>query len=383
MEDRVFDSIVSDFYRAATGALPWDRALDGVVAAFSARTAVLHTADTRNGQILSMNHGGPPIHDAMLDYVREYHRVDPRRFALLERLPEIFGQLWHCHENFSEEFVAGQRFYQEFTPAYDSRYLSMVPLNPAEHVFTAFALELPTSRGVLSTDERDLFRRLAAHMGEALRAHERVRRMAVQAMAGHGLLNSFPYPMCLIDRDRFISFENPAATTELEKETLMARRGARLALTRGRADQQFTDRLLALSQDGQGANAVIDLRATAADHPPWLHLSLLVPDATMGAFGAQPQFLATLFDPQQVSLLDPFALANMFNLTPTEAKVAAHLAEGFSAEQISVANGTAITTARTHISQVIAKLGARRSIDVVRMLRQGEALWASAGTARR
>ena len=59
--------------------------------------------------------------------------------------------------------------------------------------------------------------------------------------------------------------------------------------------------------------------------------------------------------------------------------VAAQLAEGFNADQISVANGTAITTTRTHISQVIAKLGARRSIDVVRLLRQGEALWASAG----
>lgn len=64
----------------------------------------------------------------------------------------------------------------------------------------------------------------------------------------------------------------------------------------------------------------------------------------------------------------------MFNLTPAEAKVAGHLADGLSGEQIGLANGTTISTVRSHISQVIAKLGAKRSSDVVRILRQGEAL---------
>jgi DNA-binding CsgD family transcriptional regulator len=72
----------------------------------------------------------------------------------------------------------------------------------------------------------------------------------------------------------------------------------------------------------------------------------------------------------------------MFCLTPTEAKVAARMADGMTAAQIGQAHGTTITTVRSQIRQVIGKLGVGRATDVVRLLRQGEALWSTAGAAR-
>lgn len=382
MQDSTFDAIVADFYKAATGAMEWDRALDGMQAAFAARTVILQTADTRSGQILSMNHGGPPLHDGMLEYVREYHRCDPRRAALFSRVPEVLGQWWHCHEHFDEDFVSGQRFYKEFLPAYETRYLSTVILAPSEHTMTAFALEIPASRGVLSADEREVVRRLGEHMREALQGYQRVRALMSQALAGHGLLSSFAYPMWLIDEQRFMSFENEAATRELNLQTRVARRGQHLWLVKDRSNRQLTEQLHLLSRSGHGASGVVDLRATAADSPTWLHLSALVPGEVFGAFGERPQVLATLFDPTHVNPLDTFALANMFGLTPTEAKVAARMADGLTAAQIGQAHGTTITTVRSQIRQVIAKLGATRATDVVRLLRQGEALWSTANRAR-
>jgi DNA-binding CsgD family transcriptional regulator len=380
MQDSTFDAIVAGFYKAATGAMEWDRALDGVQAAFSARTVILQTADTRSGQILSMNHGGPPLLDGMLEYVRENHRCDPRRAWLFGRMPAVVGQWWHCHEHFDEAFVAGQRFYKELLPAYDTRYLSAVILSPSEHTLTAFALEIPASRGVLSPDEREVVRRLGEHMREALQAYQRMRALMSQALAGHGLLNSFAYPMWLIDEQRIIAFENDAATRELAQDKRLARRGPHLWLVKGRSNQRLTERLHGLCRAGHGAITVVDLRTTAADPPTWLHLSLLVPSAVLGVFGERPQVLATLFDPRSVNPLDPFALANMFSLTPTEAKVAARLADGLTAAQIGLAHGTTITTVRSQMRQVITKLGATRATDVVRLLRQGEALWSTAGT---
>ena len=382
MQDSTFDAIVADFYKAATGALEWDRALDGMQAAFAARTVILQTADVRSGQILSMSHGGPPLHDGMLEYVREYHRCDPRRAALFSRVPEVLGQWWHCHEHFDEDFVAGQRFYREFLPAYETRYLSTVILAPSEHTMTAFALEIPASRGVLTADEREIVRRLGEHMREALQGYQRVRALMSQALAGHGLLGSFSYPMWLIDEQRFISFENEAATRELTQQTRLARRGQHLWMVKDRSNRQLTEQLHRLSRSGHGASGVVDLRSTTADAPTWLHLFALVPGEVFGAFGERPQVLATLFDPQHVKPLDTFALGNMFNLTPTEAKVAARMADGLTAAQIGHAHGTTIATVRSQIRQVISKLGADRATDVVRMLRQGEALWSTAGKGR-
>jgi DNA-binding CsgD family transcriptional regulator len=379
MDDSTFDTLVAGFYRAATGETSWNVALDGVQAAFGARTALLQSIDMRSGQILSLCDGGPPMPEAMLDYVREYHRIDPRRNHLLARGASGLGEWWHCHEHFDQRFVENDPFYREFLPAYDTRYVSTVMLMPAEHVLTAFAFELPASRGVLSVDERVWARRLGQHMQEALRAYQRVRELAAQALAGHGLLRSFSYPMWLIDAERFIHFANDAAAIETDTETRLVRRGTHLMLARQRADALLTERLHALRTAAHGSTAVVDLRLTASDPPTWLHLSLLIPGAVLGAFGERPLVLATLFDPNHVSTLDPFALSSMLKLTPTQAKVAARLAEGMTPEQIAAAHGTSLATTRSHVREVLARLGARRVADVVRMLRQGEALWASAG----
>lgn len=382
MENSVFDAIVADFYKAATGAMAWDRALEGVQAGFSARAALLHTLDLASGRLLSLHSGGLDLSDAVLTYVREYHQIDPRRLHALQQGPACLDRWTHDHEVFDASYVEKDRFFQHYLPAYGTRFNSNVVLGLGGSVATAFVLELPAARGVLSTDEREVARRLGEHMRDALQAYERVRHMAAQALAGHTLLGAFPYPMWLIDEERFIAFENRGATTEMQSETRAARHGTRLALTRSRNDRRLTEQLHTLCRGGHGASAVVDLRATAADPPTWLHLSLLVPGAVLGAFGERPQVLATLFDPQHVNPLDTFALGNMFGLTPTEAKVAARMADGMTAAQIGLAHGTSIATVRSQIRQVITKLGASRATDVVRLLRQGEALWSTAGAAR-
>ncbi|MBS0444516.1 MAG: helix-turn-helix transcriptional regulator [Proteobacteria bacterium] len=382
MNDQVFDAIVGDFYRAATGAIEWDRALVGVQAAFGARASILHTLDLASGQLIGLHSGGPDLADAMLSYLREYYLIDPRRQRVIDLGEASIGRWLHCHEAFDDAFVARDRFFQHFLPAYDSRYNSSVSIPIADTVATAFILELPAERGPLDADEREMARRLGDHLREAMQAHQRTRSLMQQALAGHALLDAFPYPMWLIDDGRFITFENRAATLELDREQRAARRGNCLVLTRGRTDRMFLEHFDRLRQAEHGASAVVDLRATAADPPAWLHLSVLIPGVVLRAFGQRPLILATLFDPSHVSALDPFALANLFGLTPAEAKVAARLADGSTAEQIGALHGTAEATVRSQIKQVVCKLGATRSVDVVRMLRQGEVLWASVGGKR-
>lgn len=371
-----FDDLVAGFFRAATGAQDWGSALHGVQAAFGARTAVLQSMDLRNGRILGLLNGGPPIDQGMLAYLREYHRQDPRRAHLLARGAQGLGEWWHCHEHFSTEFVARDAFYSHFLPAYDTRYLATVMLMPSEHVITAFALELPASRGVLKPDERELARRLGVQMHEALRAHERVRAMAAQALAGHGLLRNLPYPMWLIDDERYIHFANAPAARETDAATRLARTGHRLQLTDARADTGLSERLRRLFDQPQGASLAMSLRPVADDWPTWLHLSLLIPGQVLGAFGERPLVLATLFDPRQTRRLDAYGLGQLLGLTPAQAKVAMALGEGHTPQQIAQAAGLSLSTVRAHIRQVLARLGARRVADVVNLLHSGEALWA-------
>lgn len=202
--------------------------------------------------------------------------------------------------------------------------------------------------------------------------------MAAQALAGHALLSTFPYPMWLIDANRYVFFSNSLAQRETDAENRVALVGSRLSLIKSQSDRDLTLRLVEFQNAPNGASAVIDLCRSLSDPPTWLHLSMLVPGQVLGAFGDKPQILATLFDPMQISHLDPFALANMFKLTPTEAKVATQVAEGLTTEEIAQRNSTRMATVRTQIRNVLNKLGVSRQSDVVRILRQGESLWSKA-----
>lgn len=102
------------------------------------------------------------------------------------------------------------------------------------------------------------------------------------------------------------------------------------------------------------------------------------PMEVMGAFGERPFLLATCLAPDQVRPLDPHALGEIFGFTPMQARVAVALADGLTAPEIALRVGCAESTVRTHLRVVMEKLGARRLADAIRLLRQGDALWAGA-----
>ena len=382
MEGARFDELVTGLYRAATGAIGWPAALEPLRQVFGARAAVLHTVDFTHGpRLAALSCALEDEHMQLceLDYLRHWHGLDPRRKRLIALGPEAMGRWLHCTDAFDAGFAQRDRFYREFLPAYGLRYHAALTVPVAEGVATGFALELPPARGPLTADERHFAERIGHHVQDALRAHERVRRIAAQALSGHRLLAGFAHPMWLLSADRFIFHANPAAESEVVGEAIAALDGQRLVLRSAQADRRLTDRLSALVAAGHGARAVVDARLRPLHAPCLLHLQLLEPQQVLGAFGTQPLVLATLFDAARVAALDPRALGDLLGLTPTQSRVAALLAEGLTAAQIGARLGIALATVRTHLRAVLGRLGATRSVDAVRALREGYALWARTG----
>lgn len=375
MEPSRFDEIVAGFYAAATGVCSWNAALSEVHDAFGTRVTALQSVDVSTGRLIDLQYGGPSRDEGRLDYVRHWHKLDPRRARLLEDPSLFIGRWWHCHESFDEHFSARDPFYRHFLVAQETRYLSTTACMPSETVLTALALELPASRGPLNDDERHVLARLGKHVADALRAHERIRKLAVQALAGHGLLDAFSYPMWLLGADRFIYHANPAAQAQRTMGEMVDEHVHRLVFQDDRIDAPFARCLDELLRSRHGVTAIVDARRRIDGGPAWLHLQTLEPVRVLGVFGERPLVLATLFSVDIVGEIDPFALSHLFGMTPTEARVAALLAEGLAAQAIADRLGCAIATVRTHLRRVQAKLGAARSADAARLLRQGEALW--------
>jgi DNA-binding CsgD family transcriptional regulator len=374
-----FDDSVGQLYAAATGALSWPQALQSVAALFGASLAALQRIDLRDQRLLAhQSAGSQAIEDGVLQYVRKYHALDPRRAQLQNPALVLPGGWYHDHEHLNDAFVANDAFYQHFLAAYGARYLSATLLAPAPDQLVGFGLELSAQRGPLNADERELLRRVGEHLAEALRAHERLRRLQAQQWAGHQLLQDMVYPMWLIDLDRFVHFANTPAQAEAESERALLLRGSQLVAANLRVDGVLTAQLHALQRQGHGATGIFTVGGGSATTPLWLHLSLLVPAQAIGAFGQQPMVLLTLFDPATVPAVDSFALASLLALTPAQARVAARLAAGETPEAIAHATGTGLATVRSHLHAVLHRVGARRSAELVRVLQDGHGLWALA-----
>jgi DNA-binding CsgD family transcriptional regulator len=59
---------------------------------------------------------------------------------------------------------------------------------------------------------------------------------------------------------------------------------------------------------------------------------------------------------------------SLFDLTPTEARVARSLASGKTVEDIASDGGVSLSTVRTHVRGVLAKTGCGRQVEVVALL---------------
>lgn len=377
IEERQFDAMVSGFYKAATGAMDWNDALTPVHDAFGTRKTILNSKDIHTGRLVQVLHSNKPAPDAgVLEYVRHWHQFDPRWNALLQQPHLALDRWWHCSNHFDDHFAAQDPFYQQFLVAQETRYTSITATMISESALAGFAVELPFSRGPLNVDEAHMLDRLSRHVFEALRMHEHLRQLAAQAVAGHGLLDAFAHPMWLLDASGFVFYANVAAKLLIERGDCAAINNRELRWFNSRLDRKVSELLHSLCRGEHGRRAVVDARLKTGDFPCWLHLHALSPLRVLGVFGDQPLVLATLFHPQHFKALDPLALGDLFGMTPTEAKVATLVADGLDAGQMATRLQVQISTIRTHLRQVFAKIGAQRMADAVRLLHQGDALWA-------
>ncbi len=86
------------------------------------------------------------------------------------------------------------------------------------------------------------------------------------------------------------------------------------------------------------------------------------------ALGADAAVLVFVTDLARREPLSPQALRDLFGLTPTEARVARHLAAGLRPEDVARKMGVAGTTIAFHLRNVFGKTGTNRQAELVALL---------------
>jgi len=140
----------------------------------------------------------------------------------------------------------------------------------------------------------------------------------------------------------------------------------RIALTDGRANELLWTALAALGKDPDTAVRSFPLRDTDDRASMVAHLIPVRRSAHDIFTGSYALLVLT---PVAAAPAPPVELMrSLFDLTPSEARVARGLAVGETLEEIASGGGVAISTVRSQLRQVLEKTGCTRQAEVVSLL---------------
>lgn len=322
--------------------------------------------------------GGDPA--AFARYIAEFQAVDPR-LRIAQQNPHVI---------FSDVDVIDPRtferspIYAEFLRHQDFRYTLFFasPVQPG--LVLAQALMRPKKLAHFGEEEKRRLERLLPHLRRALRLRWNLQRLRRPRSDLQEAIDRLPSPTLVLDASgRPLCMNRNVRRLLDEKDGLVLNEG-RLDATSATASRELaavlaeTLRLgeptalrslhtvappgiVQIPREGGRALSLLFLPFGAADHP---------------ALGEVPRAraLVIIHDPERVLRLNPELIAKVHGLTPTEAALAAALAEGETPVSIAKGRGSSEQTVRTHIKRILEKTGTSRQADLVRLLLAGGAM---------
>jgi DNA-binding CsgD family transcriptional regulator len=367
-----FDNTVAGFYRAAAGELNWAQALMPLKATTSAFLVQLLAVDMAQGAVAFSHEVGDISHLAQFDYFKKYHQIDPHTRHVAQLAP---GQWFNSWEHYDDNFVATNPFYQEFLIPYGGRYTSGTKLLEDGPVTIFLGVHRGLGSQPLTVDEVAVCKRLAGHLGQALRLFRSRQVAAGTGGLGIELISRLGAPLALIDDQRHVHYCNGAAKALFAEGDDLLIRGGNLYCRRPSDDTALLNSLRYLGLGGEAAEpsenhdkAFLRVSRPLATDTIGLYLMALRPEATLRVFGDRSLAMAIFHVPGKRVELDPFIVAASYDLTPGEARVALAIVRGEALEEIARHHHVSITTVRTQLAALFQKTGTRRQAELVSLL---------------
>ena len=345
--------LLDEIYEAA--ALPelWPRALDKMGQAFGARGGLLFGG---LAPVFEWTGGG----------------------EVAEMFPEFIASGWMAHNDRPERILKARHmgFMAEFhTPE------EMASLPMYTEYLTPRGLHAPVATyapGICGTDfvlSIEGFASVEAAKAaipvlDEMRPHL-CRAAAISARLGLekakatvAVLESLGAPAAVLGRGRRLLAANTLFGRELGRRILDRREG--LDLVDGRLAPRLRDTLERIT-GGQAVGASLGLRSADELAAAVLHITPLTGQAR-DMFSGSMALLTVASGRSQLSL-GGGVLEALFDLTPAEARLVQDLAEGKTIEKASTDRGVSSATSRAHLKRTFEKMGIRRQVELVALLR--------------
>lgn len=337
----------------------WRDIMDDICRAVGASAALLLQSDVRTPDVPRTE----SIDEATQLYFRNnWHVMDPRARGL----PRIIaGEIVTDHDVMTPEQIRSDPMYNELLFPFGFKWFAGVGFWAGSAAW-ALTIQRTGQEGPFDARDKRLLERLAPRLTETATLGTAVGRAALTSMVD--VLNRVQQPALVLDRQGMVLSTNAVADNGFDSE--IGIRQQRLVVRDKRAMTRL-DQLISMIRSTSDNTALpappILVRRT---NKPAVVLRILPIDgAARSVFlGARAMLILSNLMPRAAP--DPALVAQAFDLTPAESRLAALLASGTSidaaAEQLRISR----ETARNHLKSVFSKTGAHRQSELVNLIAQ-------------
>lgn len=355
LDDRLPENLVDRIYEAAVLPEFWPNVLRDLAVVAKSEEALVLAGNDKNFKWVSSSARMDEMTLGHYNYAGGVERT--RRLLALQRAGFATDS-----EVFSESEILNLPVFTDFLiPAGLGRGIATaIPIPGGENII--FNIEGRYFYGLMDPVVLQQLDELRPHLARSALismrlAFERA-RSAVETLAALG------FAACAVRQSGAVLVANQDFSAEQNYWT--TRGGDRIALFDRRADRQLYD-ALNLSRLGQSVRS-LPIAAREEGAPAVLHV-VPIRRAAHELFTEATAILVLMRSSQTPAQATPL-LQTLFDLSATEANIAARISAGETVETIARRDGKSAETVRNQVKSILNKTGCRRQVELARMLAQ-------------
>lgn len=337
----------------------WNGFLDGLRAKVGADYAslIFRRPDQPLNEVVHLFSGAPSPPLVHQLYHEELYQADPLPYRQMAE-----GRPYAISEMLRTDDPAHSAFYRDIIVAGGMKELRMMRVREASGVDAWLTIARRETDFAARDDA--LLAALAPLLRGALRNFIALERERFSAAIAGEAIRRLRFGWFTLDAvGRVLEADAQGAQALASSSILRKGPGGRLSVRPPELERQVMAAVRAVAADPRSRP-----RAITLSRDPWLDMLLAPARAAAIAAGPAPAVIAYVHGDRQPSIDRCEQLAQLFGLSPSEARLALALSRGMTIAEAAAEFGLTVETARNYSKKIYSKTGARGQPDLIRFV---------------
>lgn len=368
--DNATASLVERIYDATDPEEGWMPMLELLSEQYNALGVHLFLRDIARNEALEDSYYGSQNRALMA----EYQRLLPGD-PLWEVSRSSPGEIIVDTDHYTESYFRKTDVYNSVLYTIECQYRAVFSQPISPELIAGFAIIRTQSMKHFDKDQIHRLRLLIPHISRSLRLQQRLRNLESEAENLVAALDRLPTAAVILSNSLQIICVNQQADALLKSsKSLRVRHGKLVPSNASDANalKKAVSEALALADGGLNAPLhppqMVAIRREARLPLDLLAVALRPRYKIRQHLSHQARVLLMIYDPESLPYIDPQLIERLFDLTSTEADIAARLAAGKSIAEIAQERRCSAATVRTHIKHIFQKTQTNRQGQLVQLL---------------